>query len=186
MAIERTMEERSDGCYWLTRFFTAHTGKVSIKVKEGQDVEEGDLLYTITRLGLIKNRKSEVLGVVSGINKKIHNKFCGYYTHIMDVEHKLSPEEAQNLEEERNYTFVYAPQGAQYYITSTPGMPPLVSVGDIVQKGDVVVIAMVMKKRREIPYDGDRGRIAKIYFLNGQQCKKGEKLYGILPRPFKK
>jgi biotin carboxyl carrier protein len=186
MAIEKTIDERPDGYYWLTKFFTDHTGKVSIKVKEDQPIEEGDVLYTITRLGLIKNQKSEVVGVVSAINKKIHNKFCGYYTHIMDIEHKLTPEEAQNLEEERNYTFVHAPQGAQYYITPNPGMPPLVSVGDLMQKGDVIVIAMVMKKRREIPYDGERGRIAKIYFLNGQQCKKGEKLFGIVPKPIKK
>lgn len=186
MAIEKRIDERADGYYWLTKFFTVHTGKVSIKVKQGQPVEEGDILYTITRLGLIKNRKSEVVGVVSKINKKAHNKFCGYYTHIMDIEHKLTPEEAQNLEDERNYTFLNAPQGAQYYLTPNPGMPPLVSVGDMVRKGDVIVIAMVMKKRREITYDGERGQIAKIYFLNGQLCKKGEKLFGILPKPIKK
>ena len=186
MAIEKTIDERPDGYYWLTKFFAAHTGRVSIKVKEGQPIEEGDVLYTITRLGLIKNRRSEVVGVVSAVNRKIHNKFCGYYTPILDIEHKLSVEEAQNLEEERSYTFVNAPQGAQYFITPNPGMPPLVSVGDMVQKGDVIVIAMVMKKRREIPYDGERGRIAKIYFLNGQQCKKGEKLFGIVPKPIKK
>jgi biotin carboxyl carrier protein len=186
MAIEKTIEERADGYYWLSKFFAAHTGKVSIKVKEGQSVEEGDVLYTVTRLGLIKNRRSEVVGVVSAVNKKVHNKFCGYYTHIINIEHKLTPEEAQTLEEERSYTFVHAPQGAQYYSTPNPGMPPLVSVGDIVKKGDVIVIAMVMKKRREIPYEGERGVISKIYFLNGQQCKKGEKLFGVVLKPIKK
>jgi biotin carboxyl carrier protein len=55
-----------------------------------------------------------------------------------------------------------------------------------VEKGYVLAIAMVMKKRREIIYEGERGRVAKIYFLNGQQCREGAKLFGIVPRPFKK
>ena len=62
-------------------------------------------------------------------------------------------------------------------------MPPLVSVGDIVEKGHVLAIAMVMKKRREIVHEGERGRVARIYFLNGQQVREGEKLFGIVPKP---
>jgi biotin carboxyl carrier protein len=185
MAIEHTIEKREDGYYRITRYYTSHTGIVSIKVKEGQEIEEGDLLYTITRLGLIKRRGSEINGVVIRINNEIQNSFCGYYTHVLDTEHKLTPEEVQQFEEERDYIFVLAPQGAQYYLTSNPGMPPLVNVGDMVDKGKVIAIAMVMKKRREIVYDGERGRIAKIYFSNGQQCHEGEKLFGIIPRPFR-
>ncbi len=185
MAIAHKIDKRDDGYYRVTRYYTSHTGVVSIKVKEGQEIEEGDLLYTITRLGLIKRRLSEINGVVSKINNGIEDSFCGYYTHVLDAEHKLTPDEVQVLEEERDYIFVLAPQGAQYYLTSNPGMPPLVCVGDIVQKGSVIAIAMVMKKRREVIYEGERGKIAKIYFINGQQCHEGEKLLGILPRPFR-
>jgi hypothetical protein len=47
----------------------------------------------------------------------------------------------------------------------------------------VLAIAMVMKKRREIVYEGKRGRVARIYFLNGQQVMEGDKLFGIVPKP---
>jgi len=183
MATESTIKKKKNGYFRITQYFTSHTGIVSIKVEENQEIEEGDLLYTITRLGLIKKRLAEEDGIVKDINMSIDGKFCGYHTEVLKLEHKLSPEEVQNLEEERDYNFVFAPQGAQYYITSNPGLPPLVNVGDIVKKGDVIAIAMVMKKRREIIYEGERGKIAKIYFINGQQCKEGDKLFGILPRP---
>jgi biotin carboxyl carrier protein len=185
MAIEHTVEKRDDRYYKVTKYYTSHTGVVGIRVEDGQMVEEGDTLYTLTRLDLIKRRLSDVNGTVRSINHKLENEFSGYYTHVLDVEHELSPEEVQVLEEEKEYTFVYAPQGAQYYVTNNPGMPPLASVGEIVQKGKVIAVAMVMKKRREVVYQGERGRIAKIYFMNGQQVHQGDKLFGILPRPIK-
>jgi biotin carboxyl carrier protein len=186
MAIQSTIEKRDDEYFKITKYYTSHTGLVSIEVQEGQSIEEGDLLYTITRLDLIKKRMCDITdGVVRNVNKDIHSTFCGYYTHILDVEHRLTPEETQTYEEEAYYTFVFAPQGAQYYITPNPGMPPLINVGDIVEKNHVIAIAMVMKKRREIVYEGDRGRVAKIYFLNGQQVGEGEKLFGIVLKPIR-
>jgi len=59
MATESTIKKRKDGYCRITQYFTSHTGIVSIKVEEEQKVEEGDLLYTITRLGLIKKRLAE-------------------------------------------------------------------------------------------------------------------------------
>ena len=61
-----------------------------------------------------------------------------------------------------------------------------VPLGDYVVKGQVVAIAMVMKKRREIIYEGERARVAKIFFMNGQQCRTGDRLIGIVPKPLKK
>ena len=183
MAIESEIRKKGEATVQATRYFTSHTGVISIKVEEGGIVEEGDLLYTITRLGLIKKRLATVSGVVRNVNRSIEGRFCGYYIHVLDIEHELSPEELQAIEEERDYQFVRAPQSAQYYITSNLGLPPLVSIGDIVREGTVLAVAMVMKKRREIVYEGPRGRIAKIYFMNGQQCREGDKLFGIVPRP---
>ncbi len=186
MALQKLVEKREEGYFNVEKYFTSHTGVVSIKVEEGQEVEEGDLIYTITRLGLIKKRNSGINGFVKNINKKIEDTFCGYYVHVLDVEHRLTPEEVQVIEEEKYYDFVMSPQGAQYFVTSNPGMPPLISVGDIVEKGQIIAIAMVMKKRREVIYEGERGRVAKIYFMNGQQCHAGDILFGIIPKPLKK
>ena len=44
---------------------------------------------------------------------------------------------------------------------------------------------MVMKKRREVIYEGERGRVAKIFFMNGQQCRTGDRLIGIVLKPLK-
>jgi len=186
MSVETRIEKRGKAYYKVTKYYTSHTGVVNIKVREGQDLEEGDVLYTLTRLGLIKKRLCGVPGgTVKYLNTDIEKRFCEYFTHVIDIEYKLSAEEAQALEEEEHYTFVTAPQGAQYYVTPNPGMPPVVSVGDIIVKGNVIAIAMVMKKRREILYQGERGRLAKIYFMNGQQVGEGEKLFGIVLKPIK-
>jgi len=185
MSVENKIEKRKDGYYQVTSYYTNHTGVVSIKVEEKKEVEEGDVVYTITRLELIKRRIAITSGIVKNINKDIVNKFSGYYTHVLDIEHKLSAEETQALEEERDYIFIKAPQGAQYFITKNPGLPPIVSVGDIIDNGTIIAIAMVMKKRREIIYGGERSKIAKIYFMNGQQCHQGDKLFGIIPKPIK-
>ena len=186
MAIESSIVQRDDEYFNVTKHFTSHTGVISIKVSEGQDIENGDLLYTITRLGLIKKRLSGHDGTVQSVNGKLENNFCGFYEHVLDVEYRLGPEEAQAVEEERNYRFIKAPQGAQYFTALNPGMPSIISVGDYVVKGQVVAIAMVMKKRREIFYEGERARVAKIFFMNGQQCRAGDRLIGIVPKPLRK
>jgi acetyl/propionyl-CoA carboxylase alpha subunit len=184
MAVESRIIKREDSHYRLIKYYTKHTGTVSIKVTAGQRLEEGDLLYTITRLDLIKKILCDYNeGIVKKINRPVDNGFCGYNTFILELELKLTPEEEQTLEEETHYKFVTSPQGAQYFVTPNPGLPPLVSVGDIIEKGRVLAIAMVMKKRREIVYEGSRGRVARIYFLNGQQVTEGEKLFGIVPKP---
>ena len=87
---------------------------------------------------------SGINGVVRTVNRKIEKTFCGYFIHVLNVEHQLSLEEAQAIEEERHYVFIRAPQGAQYFLTSNPGIPPLISVGDYVVKDQVIAIAMVM------------------------------------------
>ncbi|MBN2322738.1 MAG: hypothetical protein JXQ30_03310 [Spirochaetes bacterium] len=186
MEIEREVKKRKDGYYRVTEYYTAHTGIVSVKVQEGDRLEEGDTLYTISRLGLLKKRTSRTPGVVEKVRRGIEGTFCGYRVHVLDVAYRLSADEVQSLEDERSFEFVRAPQGAQYYLTPNPGMPPLVSVGDYVEPGTVMAIAMVMKKRREIAYEGERGRIAKIYFMNGQQCGEGEKLFGVIAMKHRK
>ena len=182
MEIDRDVEKRKDGYYRVTEYYTTHTGDVSVKVADGDRLEEGDTLYTISRLGLLKKRTSKTPGVVEKVSGDIEGTFCGYHTHVLDLAYLLSPDEVQNLQDERSFDFVRAPQGAQYYLTPNPGMPSLVSVGDTVEPGTVMAIAMVMKKRREIVYNGERGRIAKVYFMNGQQCHEGDRLFGIITR----
>ena len=97
MAIESSVVERDEGYFNVTKHFTSHTGVVSIKVSEGQEVESGDLLYTITRLGLIKKRLSGHDGAVKRVSGKIENSFCGYYEHVLDVEYRLSPRKPRQL-----------------------------------------------------------------------------------------
>ena len=75
MAIESSVIERDDEYFNLTKHYTSHTGVVSIKVSEGQEIESGDLIYTITRLGLIKKRLSTHDGTVKSVNAKIENTF---------------------------------------------------------------------------------------------------------------
>lgn len=64
MTIESLVDKREDGYYMINKYYTSHTGMISIKVEEGKSIKEGDVLYTITRLNLIKKKVSETAGVV--------------------------------------------------------------------------------------------------------------------------
>ncbi len=185
MVIKRTLIEDSEGKYDKERFdyHSDRVGDVVIRVCEAQTVEAGDVLYTITRLGVTKTKTAQRHGVLAAVNSGADQQFVGYDTPMVTLEHVLSEEEKRILEEERYYDFILADIGAKYFVTLYKGAQPLVAESSIINPGDIIVLSMVQKKKREIEYEGPAAELKRIYFSNGQELRKGDRLFGVVVLP---
>jgi acetyl-CoA carboxylase biotin carboxyl carrier protein len=76
---------------------------------------------------------------------------------------------------------VTSPIVGTFYESSAPGSPPFVSVGDMVDAGQVLCIVEAMKLMNEIECDV-AGEIVKRLVNNGQPIEYGQRLYAIRPR----
>ena len=83
------------------------------------------------------------------------------------------------IEEELFY--VKSPIVGTFYKAPSPNSEPFVSVGDFVEKGNVVCIIEAMKLMNEIESDLT-GEIVSILVENGQPVEYGERLFAIRPR----
>ena len=73
---------------------------------------------------------------------------------------------------------VKSPIVGTYYGSPSPGAPAFVSVGDHVDKGQVICIVEAMKLMNEIESDA-AGEIAKCFVTNGQAIEFGQPLFAI-------
>jgi acetyl-CoA carboxylase biotin carboxyl carrier protein len=89
------------------------------------------------------------------------------------VEPALAPEEVLHL--------VHSPIVGTYYESPSPGSPPFVKPGDVVELGQVLCIVEAMKLMNEIESDV-AGEIVKKLISNGQPIEYGQDLFAIRPR----
>jgi acetyl-CoA carboxylase biotin carboxyl carrier protein len=73
---------------------------------------------------------------------------------------------------------VKSPIVGTFYGSPSPGAPPFVSVGDRVDKGQVICIVEAMKLMNEIESDA-AGEIVKCFVTNGQPIEFGQPLFSI-------
>jgi acetyl-CoA carboxylase biotin carboxyl carrier protein len=73
---------------------------------------------------------------------------------------------------------VKSPIVGTYYGSPSPGASPFVTVGDHVEKGQVICIVEAMKLMNEIESDAT-GEIAKCFVSNGQPIEYGQPLFAI-------
>jgi acetyl-CoA carboxylase biotin carboxyl carrier protein len=73
---------------------------------------------------------------------------------------------------------VKSPIVGTYYGSPSPGAPAFVSVGDHVDKGQVICIVEAMKLMNEIESDA-AGEVAKCFVTNGQAIEFGQPLFAI-------
>jgi len=73
---------------------------------------------------------------------------------------------------------VKSPIVGTYYGSPSPGASPFVTVGDHVDKGQVICIVEAMKLMNEIESDA-AGEVAKVYVTNGQPIEFGQPLFAI-------
>jgi acetyl-CoA carboxylase biotin carboxyl carrier protein len=88
------------------------------------------------------------------------------------------PEPAAAAAEELH--IVKSPIVGTFYAAASPGTPPFVKVGDIIQAGQVVCIVEAMKLMNEIESDIG-GEVVRPLVENGQPVEYGQGLFAIRP-----
>jgi acetyl-CoA carboxylase biotin carboxyl carrier protein len=82
---------------------------------------------------------------------------------------------------EENLHVVKSPIVGTLYEAPSPGAPPFVKVGDMVEIGQVLCIVEAMKLLNEIESDV-AGEIVKKMGSNGQPIEYGQELFAIRPK----
>jgi acetyl-CoA carboxylase biotin carboxyl carrier protein len=82
---------------------------------------------------------------------------------------------------EENLHIVKSPIVGTLYEAPSPGAPPFVKVGDMVEAGQVLCIIEAMKLLNEIESDM-AGEIVKKMGTNGQPIEYGQELFAIRPK----
>ncbi len=91
-----------------------------------------------------------------------------------------APGEAPAPESTEGLYIIKSPIVGTYYEGPAPNAPPFVSLGDVVQVGQVLCIIEAMKLMNEIESEV-AGEIMRVYVENGQPVEYGETLFAIKP-----
>jgi len=83
--------------------------------------------------------------------------------------------------EEAGLHVIQSPIVGTFYESPSPGSPPFVKAGDVVENGQVLCIIEAMKLMNEIESDV-AGEIVKRFVNNGQPVEYGQALFSIRPR----
>ncbi len=75
---------------------------------------------------------------------------------------------------------IESPMVGTYYASSSPDVPPFVSVGSVVHEDSTVCVIEAMKVFTDIPA-GVSGSIAEILVKNGQSVEFGQALFRVHP-----
>jgi biotin carboxyl carrier protein len=75
---------------------------------------------------------------------------------------------------------IIAPLTGVYYSAASPSSPPFVSIGDIVQVGQLIALVEAMKVFNEIQAEVS-GRVVALVAKNGEVVKKGDVLLRVEP-----
>lgn len=73
---------------------------------------------------------------------------------------------------------IASPMVGIFYLASAPGESPFVSVGDPVEKGDVVCVLEAMKIMNQIESDVS-GIVTRIHVSNGEAVEYGQPLFTV-------
>ena len=83
--------------------------------------------------------------------------------------------------QEEKLHMVKSPIVGTFYESPSPGAPPYVKPGDVVEVGQLLCIVEAMKLMNEIESDV-AGEIVKKFINNGQPIEYGQELFAIRPR----
>ncbi len=168
-----------------------HTGLVSFKVKEGDEVVApsgewkhipGTAVYEINRERNPKTITSQTNGTISFLNQELDGKFVEAGDKLMTIRHPLKKKEIiENILKEVLYLFP-APEKAKYFfaldIQSRIEKKGARSVS--IAPGDEIIIMSLMKRDTPIFYQGEPGVIHSVYFKPGVSVEQGAPLIGVI------
>lgn len=167
-----------------------HTGEVSFKVIEGQEVRPvsgewqhipGTELYEINRERNPKIITSNTSGIVSYVNSEVEGRFVEAGEKLLTIKHPLKKREVIEEILKDELTILEAPETANYYfaLDVQQRIEKNGSRSVSVKDGDEILIMSVMKRDRPVCYNGENGIIHSIFFKPGVSVDFGEPLVGI-------
>ncbi len=170
--------------------YAVHTGKITFKVMEGQQVDAasgewlqvpGTSLYEINRERNPKIIVAQTNGTVAGIMTELDGRFVEAGEKLMTIKHPLKKKEIiDNIFREVLYLF-YAPETAKYFfsmdIQSRIDKKGARSI--TIDQGEEIITMSLMKRDTPVYYNGERGVIHSIYFKPGISVKQGAPLIGV-------
>jgi acetyl/propionyl-CoA carboxylase alpha subunit len=170
--------------------FAVHTGRVSFKVVEGEEVNAargewlqipGTRLYEINRERNPKIITAQTNGTVARINTEFDGQFVEAGEKLMTIKHPLKKKEIiENILKEVLLLFS-APETAKYFfamdIQSRIEKKGARAVA--IEPGDEILTMSLMKRDTPVYYTGQSGVIHSIYFQQGISVAQGEPLLGI-------
>jgi acetyl-CoA carboxylase biotin carboxyl carrier protein len=83
-------------------------------------------------------------------------------------------------EPEESLHIVRSPIVGTFYEAPSPGAPPFIKVGDVLEVGQVLCIVEAMKLMNEIECDV-AGELVKKLIANGQPIEYGQELFAVRP-----
>lgn len=98
----------------------------------------------------------------------------------VDLAASAAPAAPPPAEAEEKLHIVKSPIVGTYYESPSPGSPPFVKPGDILEVGQVLCIVEAMKLMNEIECD-IAGELVKILVKNGQPIEYGQDLFAVRP-----
>lgn len=103
-------------------------------------------------------------------------------TQIVQAAPAVSPQAAAPSEPDADEAGlrITSPMVGTFYQAPGPDAKPFVSVGDVVEAGDVVCIIEAMKMMNEIESE-QRGRLRRVLVENGQPVEYGQALFLLEP-----
>ena len=170
--------------------YAVHTGQVTFKVMEGQQVGApsgewlqvpGTSLYEINRERNPKIVVAQTNGTVAEVVSELDGRFVEAGEKLMTIKHPLKKKEIiENIFREVLYLF-YAPETAKYFfsmdIQSRIDKKGARSI--TIEQGEEVITMSLMKRDTPVYYNGERGVIHSIYFKPGTSVNQGEPLIGV-------
>lgn len=170
--------------------FAVHTGRVSFKVVEGEEVHAaggewlqvpGSGLYEINR-----ERNPKVIAApINGTVEQIYSEFDGQFVEageqLMTIKHPLKKKEIiENILKEVLLLFS-APETAKYFF-SVDIQARIEKKGArsvTIDQGEEILTMSLMKRDSPVYYHGQRGVIHSVYFKPGFSVAQGEPLIGV-------
>jgi len=167
-----------------------HTGEVSFKVTEGEEVDApsgewqqipGTSLYEINRERNPKIVAARTKGMVADIVSELDDCFVEAGEKLMTIKHPLKKKEIiENIFKNVLYLF-HAPETAKYFfsmdVQSRIDKKGARSI--TIEQGEEIITMSLMKRDTPVYYTGERGVIHSIYFQPGISVNQGEPLFGV-------
>ena len=170
--------------------FAVHTGRVSFKVVEGEEVNAasgewlqvpGTRLYEINRERNPKIIAAQTNGTVAKINTEFDGQFVEAGEKLMTIKHPLKKKEIiENILKEVLSLFP-APETAKYFFAMDiqSRIEKKGARAVTIEPGEEILTMSLMKRDTPVYYQGQRGVIHSIYFKQGISVAQGEPLLGI-------